>query len=134
MRIKHLVKKAVWARNTQLTFSGKSPIELAFGRRPPDIIQTENADPAQLSAEPEGDELRDQIVAKLALKAHQEAQQIQDIRRDLARKLRSSDGPFKAGENVFYWDQDHSQIKSGRWVRGKVITHTGSWLPLTLGE
>ena len=133
-KAKHLVRKAVWARNTQLTFSGKSPIELAYGRRPPDLIQTENCDPAQLSEEPLGEELRDQVLSRLAIKAHLEAQQILDLRKDLARKLRTSEGPFKADEKVFYWDQDHSKIKSGKWVRGKVISHSGPMVAIDTGR
>ena len=42
-----LFKKAAWARNNCLTYGGRAPLEIAFGRRPPDIIQLENMDPAQ---------------------------------------------------------------------------------------
>ena len=46
------VKKTVWARNAQLTISGYSPLEIATGRRPPDLLDVETSDPAQLSVEP----------------------------------------------------------------------------------
>ena len=50
--IREAVKRTVWARNTQLTISGYSPLEIATGRRPPDLLDIENSDPAQLSVEP----------------------------------------------------------------------------------
>ena len=46
------VKRTVWARNTQLTVSGYSPLEVATGRRPPDLLDAETSDPAQLGVEP----------------------------------------------------------------------------------
>ena len=36
--VREVVKKVVWARNCQLTISGYSPIEIATGRRPPDLL------------------------------------------------------------------------------------------------
>ena len=82
---------------------------------------TENADPGQLSEPPTDDQQKNDVLQRLALKAHIEAQQLQDLRRDIASRLRPSEGPFSAGERVFYWDQDHSKIKSGRWCRAKVV-------------
>ena len=48
--LRSVIRKAVMARNSALTYGGKSPIELVTGRRPIDIIDIENADPQQLSA------------------------------------------------------------------------------------
>ena len=48
--VREVVKKVVWARNCQLTISGYSPIEIATGRRPPDLFDLETASPEQLSA------------------------------------------------------------------------------------
>ena len=39
-------------QNTQLTISGYSPLEVATGRRPPDLFDVEKANPEQLSATP----------------------------------------------------------------------------------
>ena len=50
--IREAVKRTVWARNTQLTVSGYSPLEIATGRRPPDLLDIETSDPAQLSVDP----------------------------------------------------------------------------------
>ena len=36
--VRQAVKKVVWARNCQLTVSGYSPLEIATGRRPPDLF------------------------------------------------------------------------------------------------
>ena len=50
--ITEAVKRTGWARSTQLTISGYSPLEIATGRRPPDLLDIDNSDPAQLSVEP----------------------------------------------------------------------------------
>ena len=50
--VRQAVKKVVWARNCQLTISGYSPLEIATGRRPPDLLDVENSTPEQLSADP----------------------------------------------------------------------------------
>ena len=46
------VKRTAWARSTQLTVSGYSPLEIATGRRPPDLLDIQTSDPAQLSVDP----------------------------------------------------------------------------------
>ena len=50
--VRQAVKKVVWARNCQLTVSGYSPLEIATGRRPPDLFDVETSTPEQLSSEP----------------------------------------------------------------------------------
>ena len=50
--VREAVKSTVWARNIQLTVSGYSPLEIATGRRPPDLLDIETSDPAQISVEP----------------------------------------------------------------------------------
>ena len=39
--IRQAVKMTVWARNTQLTISGYSPLEVPTGRRPPDLFDVD---------------------------------------------------------------------------------------------
>ena len=73
--IQQLVKMAAWARNNQLTISGKTPIEMAFGRRPPDLLDLEGQNPEQLTNDPLEEDKLDRIVRKLALKARIEARQ-----------------------------------------------------------
>ena len=115
-----------WARNNQLTLSGMTPIELALGRRPPDLLDAENESPEQLTTDPLETDRRDQLVKKLALKSHLEARQQEDLRNDLARNVRPSEGPFEPGTRNFYWEKDHSKIKdTGKWNRGRVVIQKG---------
>ena len=37
-----LILRACWARNNSLTYGGKTPLECAYGRRPPDVFNVEN--------------------------------------------------------------------------------------------
>ena len=50
--VRQAVKKVAWARNCQLTVSGYSPLEIATGRRPHDLVDVETSIPEQLSARP----------------------------------------------------------------------------------
>ena len=125
--IRQAVKMTVWARNTQLTISGYSPLEVATGRRPPDLFDVETANPEQLSAAPPDEDLSTLALQRLALRAHQEARQSADLRHDMARRTMPSDGPYKQGDEVFYWHQDSSKFKDkGKWIRGKVLSQEGA--------
>ena len=125
--IRQAVKMTVWARNTQLTISGYSPLEVATGRRPPDLLDVETANPEQLSATPPDEDLSTLALQRLALRAHQEARQSADLRHDMARRTMPSDGPYKQGDEVFYWHQDSSKFKDkGKWIRGKVLSQEGA--------
>ena len=44
-----------------------------------------------------------QELKKMALRAHLEARQSADLRRDLARRVLPSDGPYVHGDRVFIW-------------------------------
>ena len=44
-----IMRKAAWARNSTVTYAGRTPLELAFGRRPRDIVSIENSSPSQLT-------------------------------------------------------------------------------------
>ena len=65
-----LMTKTVWARNTQLTISGYPPLEVATGRRPPDLFDVETANPEQLSATPPDEDLSTLALQRLAFRAH----------------------------------------------------------------
>ncbi len=82
-----------WARNAQLTMSGFSPVELATGRRRPDIADVETAQPDQLSSDPLPSDRLDRALRLEAMQAHLRARQMEDVRHDVARRLRPSDGP-----------------------------------------
>ena len=119
--VKLLVLDSAHVRNMDLTYGGKTPLEIASGRRPPDIIQTENMSVGQLTAE-ENEEVRlHSLRMKLAQQAHLEARQRLDIRRDLAARLLPSHGPLEVGEGIWYWQRDMSKIRSGTWIKAKVL-------------
>ena len=129
--IRQAVKMTVWARNTQLTISGYSPLEIATGRRPPDLFDVETANPEQLTSEPPEEDISTLALQRLALRAHQEARQAADLRHDMARRTMPSDGPYKQGDEVFYWHQNSSKFKDkGRWIRGKVLSQEGAMVHL----
>ena len=89
-----LLRMASLTRNSMVTFGGVTPLEMAFGRRPPDIIGVDNADPAQLTAEVPRSEVSIEATRKIAMKAYLEARQSEDLRRDIASRLQFTDGPF----------------------------------------
>jgi hypothetical protein len=69
------------------------------------------------------------------MKAHIEAQQARDIRNDLARRLRPTDGPFEPGTRVFYWDCDSTKLANkGRWLRGLVVAFQPPMVSIDTGR
>ena len=133
-----LLKAAALARNSSITYGGVTPLELAFGRRPTDLIQLDTALPSQLTPEFSQEELSAQQLRDLSRKAYIEARQSDDIRRDLAGQFRMSTKTFQVGDRVFYWQEDKSKIKAdgsryGSWIRAKVISLQGSMVGIDLG-
>ena len=131
--VREAIKRTVWARNTQLTISGYSPLEIATGRRPPDLLDIETSDPAQLSIEPLAEDRTQIELQRLALRGHQEARQAADLRHDMAKRTMPSDGPYKPGEKVFVWMPPANAnsiaskaYKKERWIRGSVISPEGA--------
>ena len=116
-----------WARNCQLTVAGYSPLEIATGRRPPDLFDVETCSPEQLSVDPSSEDRTTLELQRIALRAHQEARQAIDLGKDLARRVMPSDGPYLKGDRVFVWHKDESRKKSeGVWVRGVVVSQEGA--------
>ena len=125
--VRQAVKKVAWARNCQLTVSGYSPLEIATGRRPPDLFDVETCSPEQLSVDPSSEDRTTLELQRIALRAHQEARQAIDLRKDLARRVMPSDGPYRKGDRVFVWHKDESKKKTeGVWVRGVVVSQEGA--------
>ena len=104
--IRQAVKMTAWARNTPLTISGYFRLAVATGRRPPDLFDVETAHPEQWSSDPLEESLSTLALQRLALRAHQEARQSAHLGHDMARRTMPSDGPYKQGDEVFYWHQD----------------------------
>eukprot|EP00435_Cladocopium_sp_Y103_P014253 s2970_g3.t1 len=131
--IREVVKRTMWARNIQVTISGYSPLEIATGRRPPDLLDIETYDPAQLSIDPLAEDKTQLELQRLALGAHQEARQSADLRHDMAKGTMPSDGPYKPGEKVFVWMMPANANSIGskahkreKWIRGTVISQEGA--------
>ena len=116
-----LILRACWARNNSLTYGGKTPLECAFGRRPPDIVNAENetfgSHAERLSATGTGPEgyhksniskrtdfvNADLKLQRIALEAHLQARQIYDMQRDFAAKLEyPTYTQIKEGDPVWY--------------------------------
>ena len=124
---KALADEVAWARNCHLTVSGYSPLEIATGRRPPDLFDVETSTPEQLSANPSDEDRTTLDLQRIAMRAHQEARQSLDLRKDLARRFMPSDGPYQKWDRVFVWHKDESKKKSeGVWVRGIVVSQEGA--------
>ena len=105
-------KKVAWARSCQLTVSGYSPLEIATGRRPPDLFDVETSTLEQLSANPSDEDRTTLELQCIAMRAHQEARQSLDLRKDLARRVMPSDCPHQKGDRVFVWHKDESKKKA----------------------
>jgi hypothetical protein len=115
---KQIIKKCCWARNNQVLTAGQTPLELAYGRLPPPLLDLEQANPEQLTCDPLAEDQLNTTLKRLAMKAHLEAKQSDDLRHDLALRIRSSEGPFRPGERVFFWHKDSSTINgAGEWCR-----------------
>ena len=133
-----LMCKAATVRNTEVTLSGKTPVVLAMGRKPRDLLDPVSMNPEQLTSTPTKQDLLNEETQKLAMRTHLEVQQREDIRRDLSERMKFVPPDLRAGENVFYWQDDPSNIqqgrKSGNWskvasiaIKGSVaVIHTGS--------
>ena len=135
---RRLVKADATVRNQTVTYGGVTPLELAFGRRPADLIQLDVATPTQLTIDRNEEEMTAIQIKQLSKQAFQEARQSEDIRRDLAQNLRMSSKPLQVKDKVFYWQEDKSKIRSdgskgGVWLKGKVISIEGEMVGLDLG-
>ena len=130
-------KAAATVRNTQVTLSDKTPMELAMGRRPRDLLDPASMNPEQLTSTPTKRDLLNEEIPKLAMRTHLEVQQREDIRRDLAERMKLVPPDLRAGENVFYWQEDQTKIqqgrKSGKWLKVEIIAVKGPMLVISTG-
>ena len=72
---RQLVKAAATVRNQTVTYGGVTTFELAFGRRPADLIQLDVATPTQLTIDRNEEELTAIQIKQLSKQAFQEARQ-----------------------------------------------------------
>ena len=78
--IKQLCRVACWARNNKLMISGKTPLEIAFGRPPVPTFDLEVATPEQVTTNVPAGETRERLLKRLAMQAHLEARQMKYLR------------------------------------------------------
>ena len=71
-------------RHTHVTLGGKTPTELAMGRRPRDLMDPASMNPEQLTSTPTKQDFLNEEIQKLAMKTHLEVQTREDIRHYLA--------------------------------------------------
>ena len=93
-------------------------------RRPRDLMDPASMNPKQLTSTPTKQVLLNEEVQKLATKTHLEVQQREDIRRDLAERMKFVLPDLRVGEQVFHWQEDPSKIQQGR--------KSGKWLKVTI--
>ena len=70
-----LMREAATVRKTQVILSGKTPLELALGRRPRDLMDPASMNPEKLTSIPTRQDLLCEEIKKLAMKTHLEVQQ-----------------------------------------------------------
>ena len=109
-----LMRKAATVRNTQVTLSGKTSMELAMGRRARDLMDPASMNPEQLTKTPTKEDLLNEEIQKLAMKTHLEVPQREDIRRDIAERMKFVPLDVRVGESGFHWQEDPSKIQQGR--------------------
>ena len=96
-----LMRKAATVRNAQDTLSGKTPLERAKRRRPRDLMDQASMIPEQRTSTPTKRDILNEEIQKLTMKTHLEVQQREDIRRDLAEKMKFVLPDLRVGEQVF---------------------------------
>ncbi|MEO2106015.1 MAG: hypothetical protein ABGZ36_10305, partial [Actinomycetota bacterium] len=82
--------------------------------------------PGMLTAKESPSEKRHRELRTMASEAHLKARQREDLRRDLAERLKPSAGPFVPGHGLWYWDRDMSKIRAGKWIKAKVVKFDAS--------
>ena len=73
------MRNSAAVRNTQVTLSGETPMELAMGRRPRDLLDPASMNKEQLTSTPTEQDLPNKEIQKLAMRTHLEVQQREDI-------------------------------------------------------
>ena len=71
------------------------------------------------------------------MRTHLEVQQRDDIRRDLAERMKFVPPDLRGGESVCYWQEDPSEIqqgrKSGKWLKVEIIAVKGAMVVISTG-
>ena len=108
-----------------------------MGRKPRDLLDPASMNPEQPTYTPTKQDLLNEEIQKLATKTHLEVQQREDIRRDLAERMKFVPPDLSAGEHVFHWQEDPSKIQQGRnlgkWLKVGIIAVKGSMAVVNTG-
>ena len=123
-------------KDTGRPLSGKTPMELATGRKNKRSSGPASMNPEQLTSTPTKQDHLNEEIQKLALKTHLDVQQREDIRRDLAERMYVPPD-LRAGEKVFHWQEDPSKIQqgrtSGKWLKVEIIAVNGAMTVISTG-
>ena len=69
-------------------------------------MDLDSMNPEQLTSTPTKHDLLNEDIQKFATKTHLEAQQREDIRRDVAEGMKFVPPDLRAGEQLFYWQEN----------------------------
>ena len=69
-----------------------------MGRRPRDLLDPASMNPEQLTSTPSKQDLHNEEIRGLAMRTHLEDQQREDIRRDLAERMKFVPSDLRAGK------------------------------------
>ena len=93
--------------------------------------------PEQLTSTPTKQDLPNEEIQKLAMKTHLEVEQREDIRRDLADRMKFVPPDLGVGDKVFYWQEDPRKIqqsrKSGKWLKVEILAVKGPMVVISTG-
>ena len=91
------MRKAATGKNTQVTPSGKTPMDLAMGETRKKFMGAASVNPEQFTSTPTKQNLLNEDIQKLVMKSHLEVPQREDIRRDLAEGMKFVPPDVRAG-------------------------------------
>ena len=108
-----------------------------MGRRARDLMDPALMNPEQLtSTSTKQDLLNEEIQKKLPVQTHLEIQQREDVRRDLAERMKFVPD-LRVRERVCHWQEDPSKIqqgrKSGKWLKVEIIAVKGTMAVISTG-
>ena len=116
----------------------KMSMELAMERKPRDHLDPGSMHPKQLTPTPtmQGPPQMRKF-KKLAMQTHPQVKQREDIRRDLAERMKFVPPHLRAGKRLFHHQEDPSKIqqrrKSGKWLKVASIAVKGSMAVVKTG-
>ena len=130
MKYGNIVRQACLARNSSVIYGRVRPLELAFGRRPRDDRTLENSEPYQLTGSATDAEVTARAIREVANRTYQEARQSDDLRTDLAPRLKDASfwvRRYITGLSTLLRTSKVGSAGSrqGAWVKGKVVSELG---------